>query len=80
MASAVALGGCATPGYDASRLQSELVQAGTTVEQAQCVTQGLTDTFAVSQLGSHSAPLEEEYRKTRAILAKCKVSLPLQPR
>jgi hypothetical protein len=44
------------------------------------VTQGLTDTFAVSQLGSHSAPLEEEYRKTRAILARCRVTLPLQPR
>ena len=80
VAGALALGGCATPGYDASRLQSGLVHAGTTVDQARCVTKGLTDTFDVSQLGSHSAPLEEEYRKTRAILTKCKVTLPLQPR
>jgi hypothetical protein len=80
VAGALALSGCATPGYDESRVQSELVHAGTTVEQARCVTKGLTDTYAGSQLGSHSAPLEEEYRKTRAILAKCKVTLPIQPR
>jgi hypothetical protein len=80
VAGALALSGCATPGYDESRIQSELVHAGTTVEQARCVTKGLTDTYDGSQLGSHSAPLEEEYRKTRAILSKCKVTLPLQPR
>ena len=80
VAGALALSGCATPGYDASRLQSELVHAGTTLEQARCVTKGLTDTFDESQLGSHSTPSEKEFATTRAILSKCKVTLPLQPR
>jgi hypothetical protein len=76
---AVALAGCATPGYNASRLQSELVRAGTTLEQARCVTNGLTDKFDENQLGSHSAPTSGEDATTRAILATCKVKLPLQP-
>ncbi len=79
VAGALALAGCATPGFDASRLQSQLVHAGTTVDQARCVTKGLTDTFDESQLGSHSAPTEDELTTTRAILSKCEVKLPLQP-
>jgi hypothetical protein len=55
------------------------VRAGTTVEEARCVTNGLTDTFDENQLGSHSAPTSTELAKTRAILATCKVKLPLQP-
>jgi hypothetical protein len=78
-AGALALAGCATPGYNASRLQSQLVRAGTTVEEARCVTNGLADTFDENQLGSHSAPTSTELAKTRAILATCKVKLPLQP-
>jgi hypothetical protein len=72
------LAGCATPGYDESRLQSELVRAGTTVPQAQCVTKGLTDKYAVSQLGSHSEPTAKERAFTRALLSKCGIKLPLQ--
>ncbi len=56
------------------------MRVGTTPAQAQCVTRGLTDTFAENELGSHSAPSERELAKTRDILAKCGVKLPLQPR
>jgi hypothetical protein len=72
--------GCATPGYDASKLQSELEHAGTTVPQAQCVTKGLTDHYTVAQLGSHSEPSENEFVFTRGLLARCGIKLPLQPR
>jgi hypothetical protein len=77
---ALAFCGCAAPGYNPSGLEAELVRAGTTPAQAQCITLGLTDTFAENELGSHSAPTERELEKTRGILAKCGVTLPLQPR
>ena len=70
LAGALALSGCATPGYNESRLQSQLVHAGTTVEQARCVTQGLTDKFDQNQLGSHSSPTAKELATTRAILSR----------
>ena len=85
MTAALALGGCATPGYNPSRLQSQLVEAGTTAAQARCVTNGLSDQFAETQLGSHSEPrtdpdpTKDEFRLTRDILKRCKVTLPLQP-
>jgi len=74
------LAGCATPGYDESKLQSQLEHAGTTAPQAQCVTNGLTDKYTVTQLGSHSEPSENELVFTRGLLAKCGIKLPLQPR
>lgn len=80
LAGALALAGCATPGYNASRLQSQLVRAGTTLTQARCVTNALTNTFDENQLGSHSAPTGNEIAQTRTILATCKVKLPLRPR
>jgi hypothetical protein len=90
-----ALAGCATPGYNPPRLQSQLEHAGASAEQAQCVTENLSAKFDESQLGSHSAPsllrpapkpsdppgtkYENEYELTRDILKKCKVTLPLNP-
>ena len=79
MAASLALAGCATTGFDASRLQSQLVRAGTTVDQARCVTKGLTDTFDENQLGSHTKPSARELARTRDILSRCQVKLPLQP-
>lgn len=86
-AATLALAGCATPGYSPSRIQSELVQAGATPKQAQCVTDKLSDTFDLTQLGSHSEPSKgtkkgdvDEFATTRAILRTCGVKLPLQPR
>lgn len=76
----VALAGCATPGYNRSRIESELVRAGATPEQARCVTEGLTDKYAESQLGSHSEPRPDEIDYTRVLLKRCNVTLPLQPR
>ena len=89
------LAGCATPGYNPTRVQSELVKAGTTPGQAACVTDGLSRTFDLNQLGSHSDPsavhptqkqkdgsvkvLPNEFELTRSILQKCGVKLPLQP-
>jgi hypothetical protein len=82
---AYAVAGCATSGYDPGRIQSELVKAGTTREQAQCVTKRLSDTFDERQLGSYSDPNavrdkdhpRNEYDRTRDILVKCGVTLPL---
>ncbi len=95
VAGALALCGCATPGYNPSRLQSELVKAGATPQQAECVTDGMSAKFDENQLGSHSAPsalpptrkasdppgtrYENEFELTRDILKKCKITLPLNP-
>jgi hypothetical protein len=48
--------GCAAPGYNPTRIESELVKAGTTPEQARCVARALPNQFDLNQLGSHSAP------------------------
>ena len=81
---ALALAGCATPGYSPGRIQSELVKAGATSKQAQCVTDGLSAKFDENQLGSHSEPHSDgkvdEFKETRLILQKCGLKLPLQPR
>lgn len=50
------LSGCATPGFNPGRIQSELVRAGVTPAQAKCVTDGLADKFDLKELGSHSPP------------------------
>jgi hypothetical protein len=87
VASALALAGCATPGFSPNRIQAELIRAGATPKQAECVTDGLADTFDLTQLGSHSEPSKgtkkgdtDEFAETRAILKKCGLKLPLQPR
>ncbi len=84
MAAGAVLAGCATPGYSPTRIQSELVHAGTTPAQAQCVTTKLSNTFDENQLGSHSEPHSDknvdEYKLTRDILKQCGVTLPLQQR
>lgn len=92
---ALTFAGCATPGYNPTRLESELVKAGTTRSQAACVTNGLSAKFDTNQLGSHSPPnlippkpkktdppgtkYENEYELTRDILKACKVTLALNP-
>ena len=89
------MAGCATPGYDPPRLQSQLEQAGATPAQARCVTDGLSASFDESQLGSHSEPslarpkpkpsdppgtkYQNEFEVTREILKDCDVTLPLNP-
>ncbi|HEV7524643.1 MAG TPA: hypothetical protein VGP92_06735 [Acidimicrobiia bacterium] len=83
---ALSFAACATPGYSPSRIETELVQAGATSEQAKCVTTGLTDKIDRTELSSHSAPLanvdpsKDEFAITRQILKKCRVNLPLLPR
>jgi hypothetical protein len=92
-AAALALASCAAPGYNPTRIESELVKAGTTPQQAQCVAGDLPNTFDLNQLGSHSAPNvsappttagqtkpnENEYELARDVLKKCGVTLPLNP-
>ncbi len=74
---AVVIGGaCASSGYDASKLQSELRRAGLTPTQAKCVTDAMENTFDVNQLGSHTDPTSQEDAATRALLAKCGVKVP----
>jgi predicted aminopeptidase len=75
----VALAGCATPGYNESRIQAELVRAGATHEQAKCVTDALTNRYDEAQLGSHSEPTPQEIQQARLILKDCKVTLPVKP-
>jgi hypothetical protein len=72
----VTAGACASSGYNAGKLQSELRQAGLTPTQAKCVTDAMGNEFDVSQLGSHTDPTGPEDAETRAILAKCGVKLP----
>ena len=72
----VAAGACASSGYDAGKLQSELRKAGLTATQAACVTNAMEDNFDVNQLASHSDPTAQEDAETRSILAKCGVKLP----
>jgi hypothetical protein len=79
-AAVFALAGCATPGYNPTRLESQLVHAGATRAEARCVTDGLSATFDENQLGSHSSPADKELATTRQILERCGVNLPLQPR
>jgi hypothetical protein len=79
VATVLALAGCATPGYNPSRLEGQLERAGATPAQARCVVDGLTKKYAESQLGSHSEPSAGELAFTRGVLKACKVTLPLQP-
>ena len=72
---AAALGGCAAPGYDASKVQRELEHAGAPPEQARCVTDAMENRFDLNELGSHSSPTSREVALARAILVKCGVSL-----
>ena len=73
------LAGCATPGYNPTKIQSELVHAGATTTQARCVTDGLSKKYDANQLGSHSQPIAKEFAYTRVLLKKCNVTLPLLP-
>ena len=68
--------GCAQSGYDVNKLQRELVRAGLTPSQAQCVTDGMQGTFDINQLGSHSEPTQKEIDTTRSIVEGCGVRLP----
>jgi hypothetical protein len=70
--------GCAQPGYDASKLHSELVRAGVPETKARCVTTALENTFDTGQLASRSEPTLAEEEKTRSILKRCGVTN-LQP-
>ena len=79
VATVLALAGCATPGYNPSRLQSQLEHAGATPAQARCVIDGLTKKYDENQLGSHSEPSAAEVSYTRGVLKACRVTLPLQP-
>jgi hypothetical protein len=77
---AFVLAACAAPGYDQTKLESQLEHSGATAAQARCLTQGLTDKYSLAQLGSHSPPSDKELTFTRGLLSKCGVKLPLQPR
>jgi hypothetical protein len=94
-AAALVLASCAAPGYNPSRIQSELVKAGTTPSEARCVTDRLRVQFDLNQLGSHSAPsalrgtpkpgdppgtdYRSEDEKAVAIIKGCGIKLPLDP-
>jgi hypothetical protein len=74
---AVGLGSaCASSGYDAGKLQSELRRAGLTQTEATCVTDAMENNFDVNQLASHSDPTADQDATMRDILAKCGVKLP----
>jgi hypothetical protein len=77
---AFVLAACAAPGYNQTKLESQLERSGATAAQARCVTKGLTDKYSLAQLGSQSAPTDKELTFTRGLLSKCGVTLPLQPR
>jgi len=68
---AVAAAGCAQSGYDPNKLQRELVRAGLTQQQAECVTDRMQGTFDIDQLGSHSEPTQGQLDTTREIVEGC---------
>jgi len=70
---AAALASCASPGYNASKLERQLVDAGLSSTQATCVTNALEDTYDRGQLGSRSEPTLRELQKTRTLLLACDV-------
>jgi hypothetical protein len=70
---------CAQPGYDASKLDRQLRDAGATDEQARCVTAGLENSFDLGQLASRTNPTAKERETTRVLLDRCGVRLRPQP-
>ena len=77
--SSLVLSGCAQPTFNAQKLQRQLVQAGATPEQAQCVTTSLENSFDTNQLASHSDPTPTEVDKVHQLLLLCKVKLTPPP-
>ena len=69
----VVLAACASPGYNANKLERQLTDAGLSSAQAGCVTDALEDTYDRGQLGSRSDPTLRELRKTRTLLLSCDV-------
>ncbi len=72
---ALVVSACAQSGYDAQKLQTELVRAGATVEQARCVTNRMENTFDLHELGTHGEPTSTEIDTTRRLLVACNVNL-----
>ena len=74
--SVFALGACAQPGYDATKIQRQLRQAGLTAGQATCVTDGIDNSPALDarNLASRSDPTLKEDVAMGAISQKCGVS------
>ena len=70
---AVALGACAQPGYSATKLQRELVKAGVSPQQAQCVTARFDQHFDLNSLGSHSDPAPGDDQLATELLKQCGV-------
>ncbi len=80
--SSCVLSGCAQPGYNAQKLQRQLVKAGATPRQAECVISGLQYGrvpllgFDLNELASHSDPPSTEITAVRTLLRICDVRLP----
>jgi hypothetical protein len=66
---------CANPGYDSDEYRSELVEAGLTREEADCVADGLERTFGDQRLNSRNEVTEEEYAEMVEILDRCGVEV-----
>ena len=73
VAAAALLASCASPGYNARKLEKQLVDAGLSTTQATCVTNALENTYDQGQLGSRSEPTLRELQKTRTLLFACDV-------
>ncbi|HVJ96095.1 MAG TPA: hypothetical protein VNC41_04620, partial [Acidimicrobiia bacterium] len=73
VAAAALLASCASPGYNARKLEKQLVDAGLSTTQATCVTNALENTYDQGQLGSRSEPTLRELQKTRTLLLACDV-------
>jgi len=76
LVSAVALGACAQPGFNAQKLERQLVRAGATPEEARCVTTSMENKFDLNELASHSEPSALDLATAHDLLVKCKVKLP----
>jgi hypothetical protein len=76
---AVLLAACASSGYNASSLQRQLVRAGLTSKQSDCVTNAMEDHFDVRRLGAHASVTANEIRVQRELLVNCGVKVRPKP-
>jgi hypothetical protein len=75
----VGTAGCANPSYDEDAKRAELIRAGLTDAQAQCVTSEMAKEFEPPRLDAHAPATESEHAKMVAILDECDVNLSAEP-
>jgi hypothetical protein len=66
---------CANPGYDARTARGDLVDAGLTGEQAECVTREPEQRFGDQRLNARSDATQADHARVVEILDECEVDV-----